>query len=48
MATTWSNISASSKHEATLSNVGGFTAFCFGGYNIRFKAPYSLERYTDA
>ena len=47
MATTWSNISASSKHEATLSNVGGFTAFCFGGYNIRFKAPYSLERYTD-
>ena len=34
-------------HEATLSNADGFTAFSFGGYNIRFKAPYSLERYTD-
>ena len=26
---------------------GGFSAFSFGGYNIRFKAPYSLERYVD-
>ena len=34
-------------HEATLSNADGFTAFSFRGYNIRFKAPYSLERYTD-
>ena len=33
--------------EAILSNAGGFTAFSYGGYNIRFKAPYSLERYTD-
>jgi len=47
MATTLSDIPVSSKHEATLSNADGFTAFCFGGYNIRFKAPYSLERYTD-
>ncbi len=34
-------------HEAILSNAGGFTNFSFGGYNIRFKAPYSLERYMD-
>ena len=26
---------------------GGITAFSFGGYHIRFKAPYSLERYVD-
>lgn len=37
----------SSGHEATLSSEGGFTAFSFGGYHIRFKAPYSLERYID-
>ena len=34
-------------HEATLSNEGGYTAFSFGGYNIRFRSPYSLERYVD-
>jgi len=34
-------------HEAVLSSAGGFTTFCYGGYNIRFKAPYSLERYVD-
>lgn len=34
-------------HEAILSSGGGFTAFSFGGYVIRFKAPYSLERYVD-
>lgn len=33
--------------EAILSSADGFTAFSYGGYNIRFKAPYSLERYTD-
>ena len=33
--------------EAILSSAGGVTAFSYGGYNIRFKAPYSLERYTD-
>ena len=37
----------STGHEAVLSSSGGFTAFSFGGYNIRFKAPYSLERYVD-
>jgi len=47
MVTTSLNTSADKSHEATLSNAGGFTAFSFGGYNIRFKAPYSLERYTD-
>ena len=41
------NTSFETKHEATLSNAGGFTAFNYGGYNIRFKAPYSLERYVD-
>ena len=33
--------------EAILSSDGGFTAFSFGGYHIRFRAPYSLERYVD-
>ena len=33
--------------EAVLSSDGGFTAFNFGGYHIRFKAPYSLECYLD-
>ncbi len=41
-----SNIQTSS-HEAILTSGGGFSAFSFGGYNIRFKAPYSLERYVD-
>ncbi len=47
MVTTSTNIQVDKMHEATLSNADGFTAFSFGGYNIRFKAPYSLERYTD-
>jgi hypothetical protein len=34
-------------HEAILSSSEGFTDFIFGGYHIRFKAPYSLERYVD-
>ena len=33
--------------EAALSSAGGFTTFSYGGYNIRFRAPYSLERYVD-
>lgn len=37
----------SSSNEGILSSAGGFTSFSFGGYNIRFKAPYSLERYID-
>ena len=47
MVTTSTNIQVDKMHEATLSNADGFTAFSFGGYNIRFKAPYSLERYVD-
>lgn len=42
-----SKISNDKGHEAILSNAEGFTAFSFGGYNIRFRAPYSLERYVD-
>ena len=37
----------STSHEAVLSSNDGFTAFSFGGYHIRFRAPYSLERYVD-
>lgn len=36
-----------SENEAILSSSEGFTAFSFRGYHIRFKAPYSLERYVD-
>ena len=36
-----------SSNEAILSSSDGFTAFSFGGYHIRFRAPYSLERYVD-
>ena len=32
---------------ATLGNRDGFSIFSFGSRNIRFKAPYSLERYTS-
>ena len=42
-----SSTSADKCKEAILSNAEGFTSFRFGGYNIRFKAPYSLERYVD-
>ena len=31
---------------ATLGNADGFSVFQFGQQRIRFKAPYSLERYT--
>lgn len=34
-------------HEAILSSSDGFSAFSYGGYHIRFRAPYSLERYVD-
>lgn len=34
-------------NEALLSSADGFSAFSFGGYHIRFRAPYSLERYVD-
>lgn len=35
------------ENEAILSSGGGYTAFSYGGYHIRFRAPYSLERYVD-
>ena len=38
---------SNTKDEAILSSADGFTAFSFGGYNIRFRAPYSLEKYVD-
>ena len=41
------NSSNDTMNEAILSRAEGYTAFSFGGYNIRFKAPYSLERYVD-
>lgn len=33
-------------NEAILSNEKEFTKFQYGGRTIRFRAPYSLERYT--
>lgn len=44
---TTSKESAGKCQEAILSNAEGFTDFIFGGYHIRFRAPYSLERYVD-
>lgn len=41
------NKTPTQSHEALLSSADGFTAFSFSGYNIRFRAPYSLERYVD-
>ena len=32
--------------EAILGNEKNFTIFRFGNHIIRFKSPYSLERYT--
>ena len=32
--------------SAFISNKGNFTVFRYGNYIIRFKAPYSLEKYT--
>lgn len=34
-------------NEAILSSAGGYTAFNYGRYHIRFKAPHSLERYVS-
>lgn len=35
------------KDFATLSNEKDFTVFKYGNRIIRFKAPYSLEKYTS-
>ena len=34
-------------NEALLSNKGDMTSFTFGNYNIRFRTPSRLKRYTD-
>lgn len=34
-------------NEAILSSEDGYTIFRYGDYNVRFKAPYSLERYLS-
>ena len=47
MTAVTSNKSVENGSEAILSSSEGFTAFSFGGYHIRFRAPYSLERYLD-
>ena len=47
VTTSTSNLHTVSSDEAILSSSDGFTAFSFGGYRIRFRAPYSLERYVD-
>lgn len=36
----------SNVNKATLSNEKNYTIFHYGNYVIRFRAPYSLERYT--
>ena len=41
------NKTSPQSHEALLSSADGFTACSYGGYNIRFRAPYSLERYIE-
>ena len=33
--------------QALLSSIDGFTIFRFGQHTIRFRAPYSLEKYTE-
>ena len=35
------------KNTALLSSSGEFTTFTFGNKCIRFKAPYSLEKYLN-
>lgn len=33
--------------QAILSNKGDMTSFKFGNYNIRFRTPFCLQRYTE-
>ncbi|MCM1099965.1 MAG: hypothetical protein NC079_06305 [Clostridium sp.] len=35
------------ENEAILTNDKQYTIFKYGKYTIRFKAPYSLEKYTQ-
>ena len=41
------NNSRLKSNEAIFSSAEGYTAFSFRGCHIRFKAPYSLERYES-
>lgn len=34
-------------NQALLSSRDSYTVFQFGNHTIRFRAPYSLERYTE-
>lgn len=34
-------------HEAIFCNDDVFISFSYGGYNIRIRTLYSLERYVD-
>ena len=34
-------------NKLRITNQGQFTVFKYGGRVIRFKAPYSLEKYTE-
>ena len=46
VTTSTSNLHTVSSDEAILSSSDGFTAFSFGGYRIRFRAPYSFDSET--
>ncbi len=35
------------KNQATISSENNYTIFKFGEHTIRFRAPYSLERYIE-
>ncbi len=49
----WDGITGAGKgyyfmeNEAILTNDQRYTIFMYGKYVIRFKAPYSLEKYTQ-
>ena len=46
MQSIYNNVSTQSG-VALLSCADGFSIFSYRGHHIRFKAPYSLERYVD-
>ena len=38
---------SSTSNQAILSNQGAMTSFRFAGYNIRFRTPTILRKYTE-
>ena len=40
-------MNAQDNQTAVLSSKDAYTIFQFGSLKLRFKAPYSLERYTE-